>query len=45
MVERFNIAADLPALLEIEDYAQFMEVVAMALEMQEEEDIEMLLLA
>ena len=45
MVDRFNIQADLPALLAVEDYARFMEVVAMALAAREEEDIEMLLMA
>lgn len=44
LVERYNIHADIPALLARQDYDRFMQIVAMAIEMQEEEDIEMLLL-
>jgi len=44
LVERYGINADIPALLARQDYERFMQVVALAIEMQEEEDIEMLML-
>lgn len=44
LVERYGINADIPALLARQDYDRFMQLVALAIEMQEEEDIEMLML-
>lgn len=45
LVEKYSIPVDLPALIARQDYELFMQIVALALEMQDEDDIEMLLLA
>lgn len=44
LVERYSIPVNLPALLAQQDYARVMEIMALAMEMQDEDDIEMLLL-
>lgn len=44
LVDRYSIPVDLPELLAQQDYARVLEIMALALEMQEEDDIEMLLL-
>ena len=44
-VERFSIPVDLPYLLAQQDFDRIMQIMAMAMEMQDEEDIELLLLA
>ena len=44
-VERFSIPVDLPYLLAQQDFDSVMQIMAMAMEMQDEEDIELLLLA
>jgi hypothetical protein len=44
MMQRFAINLDLPALLAEQDYNRVMEIHALAMQMQDEEDCEMLLL-
>lgn len=43
-VARFSISANIPELIALEDFGRIMQVMALAQEMQDEEDIEMLLL-
>ena len=45
LVQRLDMPVDLPALIDAQDYQQLMRVMAWALEQQDEDDIEMLLLA
>lgn len=44
LVERYSIPVNLPELLAQQDYQRVMQIMALALEMQDEDDIEMLLL-
>lgn len=44
MMQRFSINFDLPALLAQEEYNRVMEIHALAMKMQDEEDVEMLLM-
>lgn len=44
LFDRYSVPVDLPALLAQQDYARVLEIMALALEMQDEDDIEMLLL-
>ena len=45
LIAHFQIQADLAALLAQQDYERVLQIMAMAMEMQDEEDIELLLLA
>jgi hypothetical protein len=44
LAERFNLNANIPALLEAQDYATVVQMMQIARDMQDEDDIEMLLL-
>lgn len=44
LVDRYQITANLPELIAVQDYERVMQIMALALEMQDEEDVEMLLL-
>jgi hypothetical protein len=45
LVSHFNIPVDFPQLIAEQDWARVMQIMALAREMQDEEDLEMLLLA
>ena len=44
LIDRFSIPAELPNLIAQQDYERVMQIMALAAEMQDEEDVEMLLL-
>lgn len=44
LVDRYSIPVNLPALLAHQDYARVLEIMALAMQMQDDEDVEMLLL-
>jgi len=44
LVDRYQMAIDLPALIVQQDYERVMQIMALAMQMQDEDDIEMLLL-
>lgn len=44
LVEKFNIPADIPSLIAQEEYSRVMQIMELARQMQDEEDVEMLLM-